>query len=201
MLGSKGGKMSFFRTLWSNYPSDDPCDAKDEKGNILFKNQCAIRLSYAMKRSGVSFVSFPAGRKCWAHIGQDHILSAKGLADWIDKGMVPRIAKSVEVTGEKWRKKVLNKNGIICFEDYYAADNGSGGDHIDLWDGNSLTGLGSWLRARFNIVAPGYWSDFRKSKKYVFSRFSNEKNTIFYIGCCSWADCLFHFILFVWHFY
>lgn len=160
--------MSFFHILRSNYPSDDPCDARNEKGKILFKNQCAIRLGYAMKKSGISLTSFASGRKCWIHKGDDHILSAKELADWIDRGMVPQFNKSQDVTGDTWRNKVLGKKGIVCFEDYYAASGGSGGDHIDLWDGSSLTGLGSWLRARFSIVVPGYWSDFRKSKKIIF---------------------------------
>lgn len=149
MLGEiVGDTMSFFQILSSNYPWNDPCDAKNEKGELLFKNQCAIRLSYAMKKSGISFVGFPSGRKCWVHKNQDHILAAKELADWIDRGAVLQIRKSSDVTGEKWRDKVLNKKGIICFEDYYAASDGSGGDHIDLWDGNSLTALGSWLRTQ-----------------------------------------------------
>lgn len=164
--------MSYFMDLWRNYPSDDPCDAEDKNGDLLFKNQCAIRLSHAMKKTGVSFATFPAGRKCWVHKGQDHVLAAKELADWIDRGAVPRIPSSTDVTGETWREKVVDKKGIICFEDYYAATSGSGGDHIDLWDGSSLTGLGSWLRTRFNIVVPGYWSDFRKSKKIRFFELS-----------------------------
>lgn len=160
--------MSYFHTLKLNYPLSDPCDAKNEKGELLFKNQYAIRLGYAMGRTGVHFVGYPSGRKCWVHKNQHHILAAKELADWIDRGAIPKIQKSKIVTGENWRDKVLDKTGIICFEDYYAASDGSGGDHIDLWDGSSLTGLGSWLRIRFNIVVPGYWSDFRRSRKIRF---------------------------------
>ena len=141
--------MSFFAILRSNYPSDDPCDARNNKGELLFKNQCAIRMSYAMKKSGVSFAGFPSARKCWVHKNDDHILAAKELADWLDRGAVTQIIKSQDVTGENWRSKVLDKKGIICFEDYYAPSGGSGGDHIDLWDGSALTGLGSWLRTRF----------------------------------------------------
>lgn len=160
--------MSYFEKLWSNYPFNDPCDARNEKGEVLFKNQCAIRLSYALKKSGVDFVGFPQGRKCWVHVGQHHILAAKELADWLEKGRVPQILPSRDITGSEWRDQIVDKKGIVCFEDYYAATSGSGGDHIDLWNGNSMTGLGSWLRTRFNIVVPGYWSDFRKSKKIRF---------------------------------
>ena len=160
--------MSFFAILRSNYPSSFPCDAKNDKEELLFKNQCAIKLSYAMKKSGVSFDSFPSARKCWVHKGQDHILAAKELADWLDGGAVLKIKKSINITGDNWRDKISDKKGVICFEDYYAATGGAGGDHIDLWDGSGLTGLGAWLRVRFNIVVPGFWSDFRKSKKIRF---------------------------------
>lgn len=154
--------------LWTNYPNHDPCDAVNENGEKLFTNQCAIRLSYAMKRSGVVFTSYPKNRKCWVHKDQDHILAAKELADWIDKGLVSYVKKSEHITGTGWRNMVLDRKGIICFEDYYVANQGNGGDHIDLWNGNSLTGFGSWLRTKFSIVIPGYWSDFRKSKKIRF---------------------------------
>lgn len=160
--------MSFFVTLRANYPKDDPCDARNKNGEPLFKNQCAIRVGYALKKSGISLAGFPEARKCWVHKGHDHILAAKELADWLDRGSVSQIAKSLDVTGADWRDKVLNMKGIICFEDYYPANNNSGGDHIDLWDGSSLTGLGSWLRTRFNIVVPGFWSDFRKAKRIRF---------------------------------
>lgn len=121
-----------------------------------------------MKKSGIDFSGFPRARKCWVHKEQDHVLAAKELADWIDKGGAPQIGKSTEITGNAWRKQILGKRGIICFEDYYAGEDGSGGDHIDLWDGASLTAFGSWLRTRFNVVVPCYWSDFRKSKRIRF---------------------------------
>jgi len=40
-----------------------------------------------------------------------------------------------------------------------------GGDHIDLWDGKSMTGFGSFFRAAFNIVIPSIWSNLIKAKK------------------------------------
>ena len=63
----------------------------------------------------------------------------------MEKGIHPKIKAPFDVTGEEWREKVVDKKGIICFEDYYAVSGGSGGDHIDLWDGDSLTALGSPL--------------------------------------------------------
>ena len=160
--------MATFKQLWDNYPDDDPCNAKDKKGNPLFPNQCAIRISYAMKKSGVSFASFPHKRKCWVHAGEDHILAAAELADWIQNSNHPSFLIGENITGNKWRNKALGRTGIICFEDYYLRSDGSGGDHIDLWDGSSMTGFGSYLRAAFNIVIPSVWSDLSKSKKIRF---------------------------------
>ena len=45
--------MSFFKILWANYPDDDLCGAKNDKGENIFKNQCAIRLSACLTKSGV----------------------------------------------------------------------------------------------------------------------------------------------------
>lgn len=160
--------MATFKQLWDNYPDDDPCDAKDKNGNKLFGNQCAIRLSHSMKKSGISFVSFPQKRKCWVHSGADHVLAAKELADWIEKSNDASFLVTDNVTGSAWRNKVSGRTGIICFEDYYLRSDGSGGDHIDLWDGGSMTGFGSYLRARFNIIIPSIWSDLTKSKKIRF---------------------------------
>lgn len=160
--------MITFENLWNNYPDEDPCDAKDGKGDKLFSNQCAIRLSQAMKKSGVSFNSFPQKRKCWIHPGHDHILAAAELADWIQNAKIPNMLVTDIVTGAGWRDKVVSRSGIICFEDYYLRGDGSGGDHIDLWDGSSMTGFGSFFRTRFNIVIPSIWSDLGKSKKIRF---------------------------------
>ena len=160
--------MSLFKQLWDNYPDDDPCDAKNKEGNKEFSNQCAIRLSYSMKKAGISFSSFPQKRKCWHHPGQDHILAAAELANWIQKSNHPSLLVTEDVTGDSWRRKILGRTGIVCYEDYYLRKDGSGGDHIDLWDGNSMTGIGSYFRARFNILIPGVWSDLSKSKKIRF---------------------------------
>lgn len=77
-----------FKILWKNYPEDDPCDAKNKDGDKLFGNQCAIRLSAAMKKSGVNFNTFSKKRKCWVHPIEDHVLAAAELANWIAKAKI-----------------------------------------------------------------------------------------------------------------
>lgn len=158
-----------FDDLWEAYPSTDPCDAKDAQGGKQFKNQCAIRVSYALKKVGVTFKSYPKKRKCWVHQEADHILAAKELADWLELQPFVGCRKSENVTDVHWVERVKGRTGIICFEDYYAPSEGSGGDHIDLWNGNEMTGFMSGLRTRFGIVVPfGVWSDLRKAKKIRF---------------------------------
>jgi len=156
-----------FKVLWSAYPGSDPCDAKDADGKRLFSNQCAIRTSYALKTVGVTFKSYATSRKCWVHPNADHCLAAKELADWLELQPFAGCRKAEIVTGESWRDKVIDRTGIICFEDYYAPENGSGGDHIDLWNGSRMTPLSSWFRTRFGIVVPN-WSDLRKARKIRF---------------------------------
>jgi hypothetical protein len=159
-----------FSNLWSNYPKSDPCDAKDKDGKRLFNDQCSIRLSAALKGTGVTFKSFPASRKCWIHPSQDHILAARELANWLEKQPFVGCRKSEDVTGRDWREKVLGRTGIICFEDYYVASGGNGGDHIDLWNKDRLTGFLSGARVRFNLVLPRFWSDYRGSRRIRFFR-------------------------------
>jgi hypothetical protein len=157
-----------FGALWSAYVKGTVCDAKGEDGKLLFSNQCAIRVSHALKKCGVTFKSYPAKRKCWVHPSDDHVLAAKELADWLELQPFVGCKKAEVITGEDWRDKVVGRTGIICFEDYYAPSGGSGGDHIDLWNGSRMTDFTSGLRTRFGLVIPDFWSDLRKSRKIRF---------------------------------
>ncbi len=157
-----------FSELWSAYKKGSPCEAKDAKGDLLFSNQCAIRVSYALKKVGVTFKSYPSARKCWVHPAEDHCLAAAELANWLEKQPFLGCGKIENITGESWRDRVAGRSGIICFEDYYAPSGGSGGDHIDLWNGSRMTDLTSGLRTRFGIVIPTVWSDLRKAQKIRF---------------------------------
>ncbi|MDM0075616.1 type VI secretion system amidase effector protein Tae4 [Variovorax sp. J2P1-59] len=156
-----------FAELWAAYPSTDPCVAKDKDGSKLFANQCAIRVSHALKKVGVTFKSYPAKRKCWIHPSDDHCLAAKELADWLELQPFVGCSKSQGITGEDWRDKITDRTGIVCFEDYYPPSQGSGGDHIDLWNGSRMTPVSSWLRTRFGLVLPN-WSDLRLAKRIRF---------------------------------
>ncbi|WP_425251631.1 type VI secretion system amidase effector protein Tae4 [Janthinobacterium sp. NFX145] len=157
-----------FSALWSAYEKGNPCNAKDAKGDILFANQCAIRVSHALKKVGVTFKSYPSKRKCWVHPAEDHCLAAAELATWLEKQPFLGCGKVEDITGKDWRDKVVDRTGIICFEDYYTPSGGSGADHIDLWNGSRMTDLTSGLRTSFGIVIPTIWSDLRKAGKIRF---------------------------------
>lgn len=69
-----------FEQLWKHHPGNGvfPCDKSKHT------NQCAIRMSVALEKSGVDLRSF-SGVKCWEkhEDGFRHILRAQELADWI----------------------------------------------------------------------------------------------------------------------
>lgn len=112
--------------------------------------------------------SYPAKRKCWVHPDADNILAAAELANWLEKQSFLGCGKAENISGEDWRDKVSGRTGIICSEDCYTLSEGSGGDHIDLWNVSRMTDLTSSLRTRFGIVIPTIWSDLRKARKIRF---------------------------------
>ncbi len=127
----------FFNTLWVNHPAIkgiiNPCSTN---GKINFSNQCAIRMSVCLDKSGVSLTSFN-GAKCYPGHGhsQSHVLRAEELASWIEKQNslfgTPTKKKKVKSTDYK------NKKGIVLFKNFWGA--GNQGDHIDLWNGAVMT--------------------------------------------------------------
>lgn len=125
-----------FDELWKNHPgkSSHPCNI------ALFPNQCAIRMSEALHKSGVDLMSFK-GVKCWEKHkdGFKHILRAQELADWIY--MHPEIfGNRLKLERKKYpkmgNKSFKNGKGIIFIKDGWSG----GTDHIDIWNGISLKG-------------------------------------------------------------
>ena len=69
-----------FKTIWDNYPSSDPCRGKDGKVPKAYENQCAIKVGYALEKSGISFAAFQGGRCPNAPKDSGMVASAQGLA-------------------------------------------------------------------------------------------------------------------------
>ena len=133
-----------FATLWSNHPANadppvlEPCT--DSTGKAIFENQCSIRMSVCLARSGVSLASFP-GAFCWLHHHREHILRAEEQAHWLNSpkaDFVPSadIAKRSEV-GTIESTNYAGRTGIIMFRNFWGTNNQ--GDHIDLWNGTQMT--------------------------------------------------------------
>ncbi|KVD33074.1 hypothetical protein WI84_22005 [Burkholderia ubonensis] len=165
-----------FKELWDAYPSGNPYD------NPAYSNQCAIRMSVAFHRVGIEMKSFSSklvkplgGQSSIGRIllnGKATATRANELGAWLRLQPFAGLGRAENVTGEDWRDRVKGRTGIIMFDGYWIRDgetegNASGG-HIDLWNGEKLTGFGTGLRTRWNIVIPGLWSDFRRSKTILF---------------------------------
>ena len=125
-----GGFQHFpdFDTLILNYPSfnaDNPAHPSTDP----YANQCAIRLSYCLQRSGVSFDSYhdPTTSEGYAR-------GAYSLANWIWKTFG---APKVYSNNYEFESSCIGKQGII-FEKKTSSETL---DHIDLWDGGT-TGSG-----------------------------------------------------------
>lgn len=168
-----------FADLWDNYVTGDPYN--DPSGT--YKNQCAIRMSATLHRVGIEMKSFsqklvkPAPSK--ASIGRILIdgkataTRANEMAAWLSLQPFCGLPQKPEnITGKDWVSKVKGRTGIIMFDGYWSHDDETTttatGGHIDLWNGEKLTGFGTGLRVSLNIVIPGIWSDFRNSKTILF---------------------------------
>ncbi len=85
------------------------------------------------------------------------------------------ISKAVKLTGENYFEFVKGKKGIIFFKDYWRRAPGQArtGDHIDLWWGKTLRGVGTvntWFRRNFPDFSENYldMSDLTKSSEVLF---------------------------------
>lgn len=169
-----------FSVLWASYPSRHPyVDPKTGKPPKGYENQCAIRVSKAIHGAGVEMKSFKG-----ASVQLDGLKAAIGatqLADWLKLQPFCGLPSEPEnVTGKDWESKIKSRSGIIYFENYWhrpGETTTASGDHIDLWNGSSLTpnavnylrrlGLNSvqWLPSLFSSFN---FSDLGNSTKILF---------------------------------
>jgi RHS repeat-associated protein len=158
-----------FSTLWRSYPDENPC--------ADVHNQCAMRVAQSLYESGVSFASYPGGKQPPCGIAR-----AQELADWLTAGSrFNGQGKRVSMAGAEWEEKLRNKTGIVFFKDYWKRDTDKGaattGDHIDLWNKDTLTRFGWASFFRFTLGIPeipnpfgegNYYSDLSESKAVWF---------------------------------
>ncbi len=113
--------------VWEHHPAPvQPCDRS-------FDNQCAIRMGVALRGAGVDLTSF-GGAKCWFEHKPRHILRAEELARWLEgqTALVGKVGKRKNVTSADY----AGRPGIVFIRDGWP----SGGDHIDIWNGEELKG-------------------------------------------------------------
>lgn len=170
-----------FDELWSAYPSDqiEHLDPKMQKD--VFSDHCAINMSEALYKSGVLLKTFK-GTKCWNCPTPDpitkkgiHAVRAQELSDYLKQRPFAGCPIPVSLTGSNYEETVQGKKGIIFFQDYWLRDGEKipTGDHIDLWNENSLASIGwfnTWIRRAFPSASETLFSmsDLRNSKQVLF---------------------------------
>jgi len=129
-----------------------PCKDK------IATNQCAVRLSIALVRCGFGMEGFPVRHR--VHSGRsncgniplpDHVLGAQELERFLRNalGVSREFRKEDDNFNNAYTE--LNRNslkGIIYFNDIFLRQDGSAGDHIDLFNG-TICG-NEWLK-----ITPG----------------------------------------------
>jgi hypothetical protein len=160
--------MPAFITLWNNHPTikgDTPLIDKK-----TYENQCAINLSAALMRSGVSMKSY-TGAWSWEKDKPKYAIRAQELANWLAAPASHLPTKVQKFGGKDVFGKIKGKSGIVFFQNYWGA--GNQGDHIDLWNGSRLTDWRTWARIHiriwnFGLHSLGAGSDFQKSQSVWF---------------------------------
>ncbi|PKF78954.1 hypothetical protein CW749_13350 [Vibrio sp. vnigr-6D03] len=162
-----------FKTLWSKFPEKSlmraKCQNKQPKSTTPFDNYCAILLSEALIRVGVSTKNVK-GAKCWSHNGSKHIIRAEEMAQWLKKAKIGGLGKPEKISPTTFQDDLAGRTGIIFFKDYWQRGSESfenrSGDHIDLWNKNEITSssmLSRWFLELFNRV-----SDLNDSREVWF---------------------------------
>jgi Type VI secretion system (T6SS), amidase effector protein 4 len=136
-----------FKELWDNYPTGNPFD------NPIYKDQCAIRMSVTLHRSGIEMKSFSeklvkplSAAPTIGRIvldGKATATRADELGEWLNFRPFAGLPKAENITGMDWEAKVKGRTGIIQFSRYWTRDGekdaDASGGHIDLWNGKRLS--------------------------------------------------------------
>lgn len=165
--------MLVFETLWNNFPDKsemkEQCQNKQADGSKPFGNYCAILLSEALIKSGVSTEDAKV-KKCWSHSGMKHVLLAEELAHWLNGSGIAGLGAVEKVNPETFQDDLSDRTGIIFFKDYWQRGSEShenrSGDHIDLWNKDEITGNSMFVRSIYEFF--GMVSDLNDSRDVWF---------------------------------
>ena len=178
--------MVAFKDLWYGHPVNDsvqyPCIAPKDLTNLegkaiaegfpVFANQCAVRMSVALKNAGVTPGQMSGCGHCSVH-GLDamHFINAQQVANALARGQIAGIGTPQKITGRDaslFYPKLLGRTGIIYIQDYWQRTSDQPGrptgDHIDVWNGYRPTT--KWLIEWFSWL--GYYSNYAEAKEIWF---------------------------------
>ncbi|WP_429279866.1 T6SS effector amidase Tae4 family protein [Paraburkholderia sp. GAS41] len=109
--------------------------------------------------------------------GKRTALRAREMADWLKLRPFAGLPSPEDVTGRNWQARIKERTGIVYFAGYWARDTDSQGqttgDHIDLWNKDTLSSPGlegrvtSFFRLRMGL-SRAWYSDLAKSKEILF---------------------------------
>lgn len=175
-----------FKKLWYGHPINEsittPCVApKDlvnlegeniKKGFPVFHNQCAIRMSVALRRAGVTSDQIGRIATCGVHPASEmHYINATALAQAIARANLPGFGQREVIDGEKaaqFYPLLFGRTGVIFIKDYWhrSSDgaNSPTGDHIDVWNGYRSSA--KWLLEWFSWL--GYYSNYAGAREIWF---------------------------------
>lgn len=174
-----------FKQLWRghpiNYSVQTPCIAPHDlrnlegkevgKGLPVFANQCAIRMSLALKAAGVTAGQLPGLAHCAVHARDEmHFINANQLANAIARANLPGVGPIEKITGTEaadFYPKLFGRTGIIYIQDYWRRSSDTGratGDHIDVWNGYRSSA--KWLMEWFSWL--GYYSNYAQAGEIWF---------------------------------
>lgn len=176
--------MVAFKQLWRGHPINHsvmtPCLAPDtiknlegktiHKGLPVYANQCAIRMSVALKAAGVTADQLPGCAHCGAHPRSEmHFIRANQLATTIAGANLPGVGKREVISGAdvaKYYPELFGRTGIIFIKDYWrrSGETNPTGDHIDVWNGYRSSA--KWLMEWFFWL--GYYSNYAGAKEMWF---------------------------------
>lgn len=170
-----------FDNLWKNHPiivdKGKACIGGGFDNGNTIGNQCAINISVAFEKCGVSVGEWGIqgcnlAKREAAH--KNHAIRAQELASALKKNTVAGIGSLQKITPEDFNLSLAGKQGIIFFKDYWRrptdGPSNRSGDHIDLWNGSKTTTAG-WLR--LNLLpsinlGPWQYSNLEGSKEIWF---------------------------------
>ena len=118
-------------TLYDNYPAANPDGTPAHPSADGYENQCAIRVTVSLEKSGFSIDTYPSLNKT----SEGYARSLKGLADYLWKEVGPPLIVSPETFHTKYYSTF---KGVAYFA---PPPNGVG--HIDVWNSSRTQPYGS----------------------------------------------------------